>query len=108
MDHNLVPPFIFREAGLIVHDTPEIHVKNPSVEDHTIFFPKYDVQIPLSLNGIFSCFPSSKTSIYDMDICDDIFLMNPEGTWNHHTDDYSQNEEGNMINNKDRVKIILE
>ena len=39
--------------------------------------------------------------------------MNPEGTWNPHTDAYAQNEEnmldygGNMINNKDRVKIIL-
>ena len=114
MDRNLVPPFILREAGLIVNDTPKIHVKYPSVEDHTIFFPKYDVRIPLSLNGIFSCFPSSKPSIDDMDICDDIFLMIPKGTWNPHTDDYAQNEEnildyeGNMINNKDRVKIILE
>ena len=49
-----------------------------------------------------------------MDICEDIFLMTPEGTWNPHTDAYAQNEanmldyEGNMINNKDRVKIILE
>ena len=49
-----------------------------------------------------------------MDICEDIFLMTPEDTWNPHTDAYAQNEanmldyEGNMINNKDRVKIILE
>ena len=48
-----------------------------------------------------------------MDISEDIFLMTPEGTWNPHTDAYAQNEanmldyEGNMINNKDRVKIIL-
>ena len=40
--------------------------------------------------------------------------MTPEGTWNTHNDVYAQNEanmfeyEGNMINNKDRVKIILE
>ena len=40
--------------------------------------------------------------------------MTPEGTRNPHTDAYAQNEanmldyEGNMINNKDRVKIILE
>ena len=52
MDHNLVPPFILRELGLIVNDTPKIHVEDPSMEDHTIFFPNYDVQIPLSLNGI--------------------------------------------------------
>ena len=63
MDHNLVPPLILQEAGLIVNDTPKIHVKDPSVEDHTSFFPNYDVRIPLSLNGILSCFPSSKPSI---------------------------------------------
>ena len=39
--------------------------------------------------------------------------MTPEGTWNPHTDAYAQNEanmldyEGNMINNKYCVKIIL-
>ena len=27
MDHNLVPPFILREAGLIVNGTPKIHVR---------------------------------------------------------------------------------
>ena len=114
MDHNLVPPLILWEAGLIVNDTPKIHVKDPSVEDHTILFPKYDVWIPLSLNGILSCFPSSKPSIDDMDICEDIFLTTPEGKWNPRTDAYAQNEanmldyEGNMINNKDLFKIILE
>ena len=71
MDHNLVPPLILQEAGLIVNKTPKIHVKDPSVEYHTIFFPTYDVRIPLSLNGILSCFPSSKPSIDDMDSCED-------------------------------------
>ena len=56
MDHNLVPPFILGEAGLIVNDTLKIHVKEPSVEDHTVFFPTYDVWIPLSLNGIYLAF----------------------------------------------------
>ena len=70
-------PFILQEAGLIVNDTPKIHVKDPSLEDHTILFPKYDVWITLYLNGIFSCFPSSNPSIDDMEICEDIFLMTP-------------------------------
>ena len=40
--------------------------------------------------------------------------MTPEGTLTPHNDAFGQNEanmldyEGNMINNKDRVKIILE
>ena len=96
MDHNLVPPIILQEARLIVNKNPKIHVKDPSVEYHTIFFPNYDVRIPLSLYGIFSCFPSSNPSIDDMDIYEDILLMTPKGTWNHHTDASGQNE-ANML-----------
>ena len=33
--HNLPPPFILREAGLILNDTPKIHFDNPIVEDHS-------------------------------------------------------------------------
>ena len=29
MDNNLTPPFIMREAELMVRDTPKIHVKDP-------------------------------------------------------------------------------
>ena len=28
MEHNLVPPFILREAGLVVNDVPKIHTHN--------------------------------------------------------------------------------
>jgi hypothetical protein len=35
MDTNLIPPFILREAGLIVNDKPKIHCDNPTVDDHT-------------------------------------------------------------------------
>lgn len=31
MDHNLIPPFILREAELTVNDTPMIHIKEPSL-----------------------------------------------------------------------------
>ena len=36
MEHNLVPPFILREAGLVVNDTPRIHVNEPTLETHSI------------------------------------------------------------------------
>ena len=36
MDINLIPPFIMREAGLIVNDVPKIHCKSPSKFDHAI------------------------------------------------------------------------
>ena len=37
MEINLIPPFVLREAGLILNDTPKIHCKDPSVEDHSLF-----------------------------------------------------------------------
>ena len=35
MAHNLSPPFILCESGLILNDTPKIHVDNPIVEDNS-------------------------------------------------------------------------
>ena len=41
MNHNLVPPVIMREAGIDVQDIPKIHIKNPDVSDHSLYFEKY-------------------------------------------------------------------
>ena len=56
MSHNLIPPFIMRKSGFIVNDVPEIHCKEPSVMDHSIYFQEKGVRIPLQLEGIFSYF----------------------------------------------------
>jgi hypothetical protein len=34
MDHNLIPPFKLREAGLICNERPLIHSFPPKKEDH--------------------------------------------------------------------------
>jgi len=55
--NKLIPPFIMREGGVVVNDIPKIHVKDPTVEDHSITFPdEPDLLIPLQLSGIFSYF----------------------------------------------------
>eukprot|EP00957_Ditylum_brightwellii_P100170 7634033-Ditylum_brightwellii.AAC.1 len=36
MEYNLIPPFMMREVGLQVSDTPKIHMKDPTVDDHAI------------------------------------------------------------------------
>ena len=56
MQNNLIPPFIIREAGVQLYDTPKIHVNDPTVDDHSIYFDKADFRIPLQLWGIFSYF----------------------------------------------------
>jgi hypothetical protein len=60
MQNNLIPPFMMREAGIIVSDTPKIQVGNPTEEHHSIFSPGTQLRIPMSLWGVFSYFPTSK------------------------------------------------
>ena len=36
MEHSLVPPFILREVGIEVNDTPKIQVKDPTIHYHSI------------------------------------------------------------------------
>jgi hypothetical protein len=49
LDHNLLPPFMMREAGVIAKDTPKIQLDDPSEEDHALAFPETGFRIPLSL-----------------------------------------------------------
>ena len=56
MSHNLIPPFILREAGVTVNDVPKIQVHTPSIEHHSLYFPAADRRIPLALWVIFSYF----------------------------------------------------
>ena len=60
-----------REAGVVVNDTPKIHVDDPTVEDHTLYFPRLDVRITLDLKGTFSTFSTSKPTVQEIDETDD-------------------------------------
>ena len=62
MNNNLIPPYIVQEVGIDVNNTPKIHIKDPSIDDHSLYFTDFKYRIPLSLNGIFS-YSSSKPSI---------------------------------------------
>ena len=54
MDHNLIPPFILREAGITVNDNAMIHLNEPPIDDHAIIFPNSDLRIRLHIHGTFS------------------------------------------------------
>ena len=92
MTHNLIPPFVMREGGVIVNDIPKIHCDNPSIDDHCISFKDIDLKIPLQLNGIFSYFNSRKplpSELYDKD---KVFITPDASEWNPHCTSYSHNE----------------
>jgi hypothetical protein len=113
MENNLIPPFIMREAGITVNDTPKIQLPEPTVDDHAIIFEEGTFKIPLALWGIFSYFPTSVPSNDQLEACDDVYLLTPNGQWNPHSDSYSKNEEnmldweGNLVEKKYRKEILL-
>ena len=52
--HNLIPPFILRDAGLTVSYITKIHCDEPTIEDHSIYDENTKIRIPLQLDGILS------------------------------------------------------
>ena len=115
MLHNLVPPFIMREAGLEVNDTPKIHASEATIEHHSIFVQEHELRIPLSLWGIFSYFPTRKPTSEDLHDGDDYILLTPDGPdWNPHSDVYARNEElfidwrGELIEPRDRKRVLID
>ena len=93
LEHNLIPPFIMREAGLTVNDTPKIHTPNPDPSDHSISFPSSNLLVPLQLWGTFSYFPSRMPTSEEIHSCDKLFLT-PDGTnWDPYSTHFALNEE---------------
>ena len=104
MTHNLIPPFIMREAGLVVNDTFKIH--SPSVEEntHNIHDPKTGLVINLQLEGIFSIFDTRIPNDLDFESNTDPVILTPEGiTSNPYCTSYAINEstftddKGNLV-----------
>jgi hypothetical protein len=112
MRHNLLPPFVLQQVGMVVNDTPKIHVAEPTIDDHSIMFPETRFRIPLSLYGVFSYFSTSKPTVTMMQESEEVYLLTP-ANFNPHDDAYAANEEsmmdweGNMIEKQHRTQIIL-
>ena len=114
MTHNLLPPFMLREAGIHINEVPKIHVTSPTEEHHAITFQETIFQIPLTLQGTFSYFPTSKPSTQELEEPEDVYILTPT-TWNPHSDAYVINEEsmldweGNMKHEMDHEnKVVVE
>ena len=112
MKHNLLPPFILREAGIVVQETPKIHVDEPTINDHLLLFPETGFRIPMSLWGVFTYFPTSKPTTMMMQESDEVYLMTPPH-FNPHDDVYAANKEnmmdweGNIVEKAHRTQILL-
>ena len=114
MKHNLIPPFIMREGGVIVNDIPKMHCSDPTINDHCISFKDANLRIPLQLNGIFSYFQTRKPLASELYGKDKIFITPDSSEWNPHCESYSHNEsimtnyEGDITSVEDHKKIPME
>ena len=52
MDHNLIPPFLIQEAGLLLHKTPKHQLEHPTIGNHAIVDPVTGMWIHLLLNFV--------------------------------------------------------
>ena len=93
MSHNLVPPFIMREAGIIVNDIPKIHVNQPSQQDHSIVDPDSDLKITLQLHGIFSFFHTREPTEDEIAYSPRVLLTPDSQSWDPYSDHFARNEE---------------
>lgn len=111
MEHNLIPPFIMREAGLIVNDVPKFQLESPTTDDHTIIDPVTNVRIHLSLQSTFSGFPTRELTSRELNNIDDytkIWLTPRVEHWDPYDDFYAEQErslidnDGNLRDNDNR------
>ena len=78
MNHNLVPPFILQEAGLIVNGVLKICTKQEYLtnETHCIVSKDYsdnngtDLRIRMKLDEIFSYFPTRNLIMNELENCE--------------------------------------
>ena len=116
MDHNLIPPFILREAGIEINEVPKIHAPSPSVTNHSVYIPSAGLRMPLLLWGIFSYFPTrcpTREELIDPD--SEIYDLTPcSSNWNPHSQHYAENEEnmmdweGQMVLKPNKVRVMID
>ena len=123
MEHNLIPPFILREAGLVVNDVPKIHTKRDdlSVETHCVVANKedngIDLRIPMKLDGVFSYFPTRKLTEQEIDECEYIETLQlcPDADdWDPYDESYAEREDnytdyrGDLIDRPTKRRRLIE
>ena len=72
--NDLILHFIKRVGIVAINDVPKIHCEDPMVDDHIVSFDKSDLQIPLQLNGVFSCFNTRVPTERELHECEKTFL----------------------------------
>ena len=96
MNHNLIPPFIMRVAGLKVEEQAKIHAEEPAKENHSIYSSEINLRIVLQLEGIFSVFKTR--NLNDEEIAEpggyDILYLTPDAdSWDPNCEAWAEQED---------------
>ena len=92
MEDKSLPPFIIRESGSTVNDTPNIHCTYPTSIDHCITFSDSDLKIPLRIKGTFPFFHTRISTADELQSCEKIFITPYHQHWNPYCTLYDLNE----------------
>ncbi len=107
MSHNLLPPFLVREAGLFLDENPKHQAVAPTINNHLIYDSRMGMRIHLQLQGIFSVFPTRPLSLEELKNWESypVIFITPDGdSWNPHSTHYAE-EEAAMI---DHFGVLVE
>ena len=106
MEVNLIPPFMMRLTGLTINECPKFLSTNPSIEDHSIYFPTNYVRIPLQLEGTISYIPTRAPTAQELKENEGQYLLLTPNmpSWDPHTDEF-KNQELAMVDYNGYVKI---
>jgi hypothetical protein len=115
MDHNLLPPFLVREACLFLDETPKFQSTDPSRDNHVILDDETGMRIHLQLNGTFSYFPTRSLTLDEQLNWDNypvVYLTPDSDRWDPQSTHYAEAEAA-MIDNcgevvdRERIKTTL-
>ena len=100
---NLLTPFLVREAGHYIDETPKIHKRFPSVDDHVIQLDEVGIKIHLNLHGIVTYFTTRKPTLDEIESLPRVHLTPDMPEWDPYQEIYAKMEsrmldfEGNII-----------
>ena len=94
MEENLVPPFILREAGLIVNECPKQHrpFGEATEDDHTIQHRGSGLKIAMKIRSTFSYFDTRKPTKDDFDVGIPILLTPESAEWDPYDQSFEEKE----------------
>lgn len=104
MEHNLIPPIMMRLNGVLVDECPKFLCPNPTIDNHSIYFPVDKVRFPLDLHGTTSYIPTRRPrGLLEVNGNPNLTLTSEHPEWDPSSSIFSQQEEA-MTNWKGDIK----